>query len=144
VHVAVDDYSRVAYAEVHPDELGTTAAAFLARALAWFAAHGVRVERVLTDNGACYRSRPFRAAAAAAELRLKKTRPYRPQTNGKVERFNLTLKREWAWARPYAANQQRTDALEGFLHRYNHHRPHRALNGRPPMTRTHDLPGTYP
>ena len=143
VHVAVDDFSRVAYAEVLPDEQGATAAAFLTRATAWFAARGVTVERVLTDNGSCYRSRVFRQAADAAGVRLKKTRPYRPQTNGKVERFNLTLKREWAWQRPYADNAERSAALTPFLHHNHHHRPHRALQGRSPMTRINNLPGTY-
>jgi transposase InsO family protein len=143
VHVAVDDHSRVAYAEIHTDERGDTAGGFLERAVAWFAEHGVAVERVLTDNGACYRSRTFAATAHAHGLRLKKTRPYRPQTNGKVERFNLTLKREWAWGRPYDDNTQRADALDGFLHEYNHHRPHRALNGRSPMTRINNLPGNH-
>ena len=143
VHVAVDDHTRVAYAEIHADERRETAAGFLTRAVAWFAAHGITVERALTDNGSCYRSKVFAHAAETAGVQLRKTRPYRPQTNGKVERFNLTLKREWAWATPYAANSQRTDALEGFLHRYNHHRPHRSLQGRSPMTRVHDLPGTH-
>ena len=143
VHVAVDDHTRLAYAEIHADERRETAAGFLTRAVAWFAEHTITVQRVLTDNGSCYRSKVFAHAAQTAGVRLKRTRPYRPQTNGKVERFNLTLKREWAWATPYADNDERTAALKGFLHRYNHHRPHRALNGRSPMTRVHDLPGTH-
>jgi transposase InsO family protein len=133
VHVAVDDRSRVAYAEILPDERGDTAARFLERALAWFAAHDVTVQRVLTDNGPCYRSGAFRQTAASAGVTLKRTRPYRPQTNGKVERFNLTLKREWAWARPYDTNLARTHALGTFLHRYNHHRRHTAHKGMTPM-----------
>jgi transposase InsO family protein len=143
VHVAVDDRSRVAYAEVHADERGATAAGFLTRAVAWFAAHGVTVERVLTDNGACYRSDAFRQAAAAAGVQLRRTRPYRPCTNGKVERFNLTLTREWAWTQPYTTNTDRTLALDSFLHRYNWHRPHRALKGGTPMALLDNLPGNH-
>jgi transposase InsO family protein len=145
LHVAVDDHSRVAYAEVHSDERGDTAAGFLKRAVAWFAEHGVEVERVLTDNGSCYRSGAFRQAASALDVTLKKTRPYRPQTNGKVERFNCTLKLEWAWAQPYLNNTERTLALGAFLHRYNHHRPHLGIKGGTPMSRLNlnDLPGNH-
>jgi transposase InsO family protein len=143
VHVAVDDRSRVAYAEIHPDERGDTAAGFLTRAVAWYAAHGVAVERVLSDNGACYRSGAFRQAATAAGVRLKRTRPYRPCTNGKVERFNLTLTREWAWAQPHTSNLERTRELTAFLHRYNWHRPHHAHNGGAPMAILHNLPGNH-
>ena len=145
LHVAVDDHSRVAYIEVHADERGDTAAGFLTRAVAWFAERGVPIERVLTDNGSCYRSGAFRTAAEVLGVTLKKTRPYRPQTNGKVERFNLTLTREWAWAQPYASNTERTLALGPFLHRYNHHRAHRALKGGTPMSRLNlsHLPGNH-
>jgi transposase InsO family protein len=143
LHVAVDDRSRVAYAEIHPDELAVTAAAFLTRAVAWFAAHGVVVQRVLTDNGSCYRSCAFRQAAQTAGIRHLRTRPYRPCTNGKVERFNLTLKQEWAWAQPYTSNTDRSNALPGFLHRYNWHRQHQALNGEVPMAQLHNLPGNH-
>lgn len=145
VHVAVDDFSRAAYAEIHDNERGDTAAAFLERAVAWFAGHGVEVERVLTDNGSCYRSGAFRQAAETHGVTLKKTRPYRPQTNGKVERFNLTLKREWAWQQLYVSNTERGDALPGFLHRYNNHRPHHALHGGTPMSRlnVNNLPGNH-
>ena len=145
LHVAVDDHSRVAYVERHDNERGDTAAAFLQRAHAWFCEHGVTVERALTDNGACYRSAAFRQAADTLAVALKKTRPYRPQTNGKVERFNQTLKREWAWAQPYTTNTQRTCALGTFLHRYNHHRPHRGIKGATPMSRLNlnDLPGNH-
>jgi transposase InsO family protein len=145
LHVALDDRSRVAYAEIHPDELGSTAAGFLTRAVAWFAAHGVAVQRVLSDNGSCYRSGAFRTAADNAGVRLKRTRPYRPCTNGKAERFNLTLTREWAWATSYTSNTQRTHALDAFLHRYNWHRPHRALQGAVPMALLHpnNLPGNH-
>jgi transposase InsO family protein len=143
VHVAVDDRSRVAYAEVLGDERGATAAAFLRRAVAWFAVHGVAVERVLTDNGSCYRSGVFHAAAAATGVQLKRTRPYRPCTNGKVERFNLTLTREWAWARSYTSNTQRTAALHDFLYRYNHQRPHTALNADAPMSQLDNVPRNH-
>jgi transposase InsO family protein len=144
-HVAVDDHSRVAYAEVHDNERGDTAAGFLQRAVAWFADHGVAVQRVLTDNGSCYRSGAFRQTADALDVTLKKTRPYRPQTNGKVERFNCTLKLEWAWARPYTSNAERTLALGAFLHRYNHHRRHLGIKGGTPMSRLdlNDLPGNH-
>jgi transposase InsO family protein len=143
VHAAIDDRSRVAYLEVHADERAATVAGFAARALAFYAGLGVQVQRVLTDNGNGYRSRAFRALLAGAGVRHKRTRPYRPQSNGKVERLNLTLAREWAYARSYASNQQRLDALPGWLHHYNHHRPHRALGGRSPMQLLNNLPGSH-
>ena len=143
VHAAVDDCSRVAYLEVHPDERATTVAGFTQRALAFYAGLGVSVERVLTDNGNGYRSGVFGSVLAAAGVTHKRTRPYRPQCNGKVERLNLTLEREWAYARPYPSNQQRLDALPTWLHDYNHHRPHRALHGRSPMQLLNNLPGTH-
>lgn len=133
IHAAVDDRSRVAYAEILPDERKESACAFMARALGFFAERGITVERVLTDNGSCYRSRPFARILADAGVAHRRTRPYRPQTNGKVERFNLTLKWEWAYARPYATNDSRTEALERWLHDYNYHRPHMAHAGRPPI-----------
>jgi transposase InsO family protein len=142
IHAAVDDCSRVAYLEVHPDEHAGTVAGFATRALAYYAALGVQVQRVLTDNGSGYRSRVFRAVLAEAGVVHKRTRPYRPESNGKVERPNLTLDREWAYIRPYASNQQRLDALPGWLHDYNHHRPHRALDGRSPMQLL-NLPGSH-
>jgi transposase InsO family protein len=122
-----------------------TAAAFWARAAAWFAAHGVPVERVLTDNGACYRSRDFAAALAATGTTHKRTRPYRPQTNGKVERFNRTLLDEWAYARAYTRETERRAALPDWLHHYNHHRSHTAIGGQPPISRTtvSNPPGDY-
>jgi transposase InsO family protein len=143
VHAAVDDCSRVAYLEVHPDERATTVAGFAQRALAFYASLGVTVERVLTDNGTGYRSGVFGGVLASAGVAHKRTRPYRPQANGKVERLNLTLDREWAYARPYTSNQQRLDALGIWLHHYNHHRPHRALNGRTPMQLLNNLPNTH-
>ena len=142
VHSAVDDYSRLAYSEVLADETGATAAAFWRRAEAWFRARGVIVERVMTDNGFCYRGALFNAALAQTTIGHRYTRPYRPQTNGKVERFNRTLLEEWAYARPYYREQHRTAALAPWLHRYNHHRWHTAIGG-PPMSRVTNLPAQY-
>lgn len=135
VHVCVDDCSRLAYAEVLPDERGVTVAAFLRRAVSWFRRRGLHVRRVLTDNGTGYRSKVFAAAVRRCRLVAKRTRPYTPRTNGKAERFIQTLIREWAYAVPYATSHERTRALPGFLHRYNWHRPHAALGGSPPISR---------
>jgi transposase InsO family protein len=143
LHVALDDRSRVAYVEVHPDERDHTAASFMARAFGWFAELGVSVERVLTDNGNCYRSRALRDVLEGAGVSHKRTKPYRPQTNGKVERFNLTLKREWAYAGVYRSNQARLQMLGTWLHHYNQHRPHMAHDGGPPMSAVNNLPGKY-
>jgi transposase InsO family protein len=140
VHAAIDDRSRLAYAEILPDERKETASEFMTRALGFFAERGITVERVLTDNGSCYRSRPFARVLADAGVGHRRTRPYRPQTNGKVERFNLTLKWEWAYARPYVTNDLRTEALERWLHDYNYHRPHMAHAGRPPITALNNVP----
>ena len=136
LHTAIDDHSRLAYTEELLDEKGATAAAFWARAVKFFRRHGIRrIHRVLTDNGACYRSFVLAAALAASKSRHKRTRPYRPQTNGKVERYHRTLAREWAYSRAWTSNQERTDALQAFLDRYNYRRPHTALGGRPPISR---------
>ena len=135
VHVAIDDASRVAYVEVLPTQQIPDAVDFLARAVAWFAAHGVRVERVMTDNGSAYRSRAFQATCAQLALRHLSTRPYTPRTNGKAERFIQTLLREWAYQRPYATSQRRTRALQPWLRYYNGRRPHTSLHYRAPMTR---------
>ena len=135
VHVAVDDHSRYAYAEALPDERGDTTAAFLERALATLRAIGVRVERILTDNGKNYTSHAFAAVAAAHDIQLKRTRPYRPQTNGKAEAFNKTLQREWAYVRLYQTNTERLTALRAFLAEYNAARPHTALGGLAPLAR---------
>jgi transposase InsO family protein len=143
LHIAVDDRTRLAYVEALADERRETAASFMARALAWFSQIGVTVERVLTDNGACYRSLPFRDVLVAAGAVHKRTRPYRPQTNGKVERLNLTLKWEWAYSRPYASNAERLAALEDWVHRYNHHRPHMAHRGGVPMSVLNNVPGKH-
>jgi len=135
VHVCVDDCSRVAYAEVLTDEHGPTVAAFLRRAVAWFQRRGVRVERVLTDNGTGYRSRVFAAATRALGLAHRRTRPYTPRTNGKAERFIPTMLRDWAYGVPFPSSGHRTAALERWLHYYNWHRRHRALGGAPPISR---------
>jgi len=135
VHVAVDDATRLAYAEELPDELGTTAASFLSRALAFYAAHGIEVRRLLTDNGTPYRSRAFRSAAAEQGLRHLFTRPYRPQTNGKAEAFVKLVQNGWAYRRPYGSGAERITALDGYLVYYNHHRPHGGLDGLTPMQR---------
>ncbi|MFN2590542.1 MAG: IS481 family transposase [Actinomycetota bacterium] len=143
LHIAVDDRTRIAYVEALHDERRETAASFMARALGWFADLGVTVQRVLTDNGACYRSTPFRDVLTAAGVAHKRTRPYRPQTNGKVERFNLTLKWEWAYAVPYRSNAERLAALDAWVHRYNHHRPHMAHRGGVPVACLNNVPGNY-
>ena len=134
LHSAVDDHSRLAYTEELIDEKGATAAGFWQRAIKFFRRHGIRkIRRVLTDNGSCYRSRIFNLALG--RTRHKFTRPYRPQTNGKVERFNRTLAREWAYTQAWTSNGQRMAALGVFLDRYNYHRPHTALGGKPPISR---------
>jgi transposase InsO family protein len=135
VHVAIDDCSRLSYVEVLGDERGETVAAFLRRALRWFARRGVRIERVLSDNGSAYRSRVVAAACQALRVAQRWTRPYRPQTNGKAERFIQTLLREWAYGRPYFSSFARQAALPAWLHYYNWHRPHGGLHGRPPISR---------
>ena len=135
LHVCIDDACRLAYSEILPDERQDTATAFLERALAWFARHGVAVERIMTDNGSCYRSHSFRKACAQHGLRHLRTRPYRPRTNGKAERFIQTSLREWAYAQPYASSQQRSAALTAWLDHYNTVRPHTALGDRPPTAR---------
>ncbi|WP_431902539.1 IS481 family transposase [Amycolatopsis thermoflava] len=140
LHNAVDDHSRLAYTEILPDETTTSAVAFWTRAQAFFASHGITVQRVLTDNGSCYRSRDWRDTLTAAGIQHKRTRPYRPQTNGKVERFNRTLLNEWAYAQPYHSQTARRAALPEFLHHYNHHRHHTSIDG-PPTTRIPNLTG---
>jgi transposase InsO family protein len=135
VHVAVDDHSRLAYVEELADEAPATTAAFLERAVGFYAGHGIRVERVLSDNGGCYRSRAFAAAAERLGVALRKTRPYRPQTNGKAERFICTLLTEWAYAQPFHDTAARVASLPQFLDFYNRFRPHWSLGGQPPMSR---------
>jgi transposase InsO family protein len=141
IHTAVDDHSRLAYSEICTDEKKETAAAFWTRAQAFFASCGITVTRVLTDNGSCYKSHAWRDVLAAADIVHKRTRPYRPQTNGKVERLNRTLLEEWAYARPYRSETERRDAFGDWLHAYNHHRGHTALKGRPPASRIPNLTG---
>jgi transposase InsO family protein len=146
VHVCVDDCTRLAYAEALDDERADTVCAFLARAIEWFAGHGIRVERVMTDNGAGYRSLAHRAVCRRLGLRHLFTEPYRPRTNGKAERFIRTLAERWAYGGVYLTNQQRRQALPGFLDHYNYRRPHRALNREPPIQRLaerNNLAGTY-
>lgn len=135
LHVAIDDYSRYLYVEALADEKAFTTTAFLQRALAHFAGLGVGVERILTDNGMNYRSRLFTRLARERGISLKRTRPYRPQTNGKAERVIQTLLREWAYQRPYKSNAERLAALHAFVREYNTQRPHMALGRRPPISR---------
>ncbi|MFJ9034004.1 IS481 family transposase, partial [Streptomyces sp. NPDC102274] len=143
LHNAVDDHSRLAYSEILTDEKKETATGFWHRAHAFFTQAGITVERVLTDNGACYKSHPWRDTLAAAGITHKRTRPYRPQTNGKVERFNRTLLDEWAYAQPYRSETERREAYPAWLHNYNHHRGHTALKGQPPASRVPNLTGQY-
>jgi transposase InsO family protein len=135
VHVAVDDASRLAYAEVLPDERGSTVTAFLWRALAWYRRHGIRVRRVMTDNAFAYLGHAFTALCELRGLRHLRIRPYTPQTNGKAERFIQTLLREWAYVRPYGSSRARHIVLPRWLHYYNWHRRHASLHGRPPISR---------
>lgn len=143
IHTVIDDHSRMAYAEICSDEKATTAIGVLQRAVAWFADHGVTVQRVLSDNGSAYRSYAWRDACAELHITPKRTRPYRPQTNGKIERFHRTLADGWAYARLYESTDQRDIALTGWLHFYNHHRAHSAIGGQPPVTRLTNLPGHH-
>jgi transposase InsO family protein len=139
VHVCVDDASRVAYVEVLPTLAHADAVGFLERAVAWFARRGVRTERVLTDNGSAYLSRAFATACAQLGIAHKRTRAYRPCTNGKAERFIQTLLREWAYRRPYPTSARRHRALAPWVHYYNQKRPHTALNYRTPATRLQEV-----
>ncbi len=143
VHVAVDDATRLAYAEVLADERAGTAVGFLARAVKFFAGHGITVERVITDNGSPYRSTIHAIACRALGVRHLRTRPRRPQTNGKAERFIRTMLGGWAYGALYRNSTERTAALDGWLYRYNHHRRHRAIGRQPPITRLNNLLGTY-
>lgn len=140
LHVAIDDATRLAYAEVlDHGETGDATAGFLQRALAWFAARGVTVREVLTDNGPGYRSRVFTEVVVGYGLKHRRTRPYRPRTNGKAERFIRILLNEWAYRVTFASSNARRDALPAYLHYYNHHRPHGSLNQTSPGQRLHDL-----
>jgi transposase InsO family protein len=143
LHTALDDHSRLAYTEILADETKETATGFMARALDHFKRIGITTERILTDNGPCYRSHLWRDLLADNDITHKRTQPYRPQTNGKVERFHRTLADEWAYARPYRSERERRDALPTWLHWYNHHRGHTALGGKPPAARVPNLTGQY-
>jgi transposase InsO family protein len=141
LHTALDGHSRLAYSELLSDERKETAAAFWRRANMWFSERGIDVRKVLTDNGSCYRSHAFKDALEGIEHR--RTRPYRPQTNGKVERFHRTLADEWAYARLYTSDTERCQEFPIWLHTYNHHRGHTALGGQPPASRVPNLSGQY-
>ncbi len=141
VHVCVDDATRLAYVEVLPDEQATTAIGFLRRAVGFYASHGVRVERLMTDNGSGYRSALHALACRALGIKHIRTRPYRPRTNGKAERFIRTMLGGWAYGAIYRSSAQRTAALAGWIDTYNHRRPHGSLSHRPPISRLHELTG---
>jgi len=143
VHIAIDDCTRLAYAEVLPDEHARTAIAFLRRAVTFYQRHGITVERLLTDNGNPYRSTIHALTCRALGIRHLRTRPRRPQTNGKAERFIRTMLGGWAYGALYRDSHDRTAALDGWLHRYNHHRPHAAIGRQAPINRLNNLLGTY-
>ena len=143
VHTVIDDHSRVAYAEIHNDETKETAVAVLRNAVAWFALRGVVVQRVLSDNGSCYRSHMWRDTCLELGITHKRTRPYRPQTNGKIERFHRTLAEGWAFKKFYNSESARRAALPAWLHEYNHHRPHTAIGKVSPITRLDNLAGHH-
>jgi transposase InsO family protein len=135
VHVAIDDHSRIAFAKIMPNEKKRSAIVFLKAALAYYESLGIKVERVMTDNGSCYKSRAFRTACRRLRLRHIRTKPYTPRTNGKAERFIQTSLREWAYAQAYRSSQQRKDELPIWLHRYNWHRPHAGIDDKIPISR---------
>ena len=142
VHAVVDDHSRLAYAEIHADERAVTAVAFLERALAFFAEHGITTKRVMTDNAFAYvRSRAFRELLARHGIRHLTIEAYRPRTNGKVERFHQTMAREWAYGLSYRSHRERAAALPHWLEHYNTRRPHSSLGGQPPFSRVHNVCG---
>jgi transposase InsO family protein len=143
LHTVIDDHSRVAYVEAHDDETKETATTVLTNAVAWFAARGVTVARVLSDNGSCYRSGLWRDTCADLGITAKRTRPYRPQTNGKIERFHRTLAEGWAFKKFYSSESARLAALPSWLHEYNHHRPHSAIGKAAPITRLNNLAGHH-
>jgi transposase InsO family protein len=146
VHIAIDDCTRLAYAEVLPDEKASTAIGFLRRALAFYARHGMSIQQLLTDNGSAYRSTVHAIACRALGIRHLRTRPYRPQTNGKAERFIRTMLGGWAYGALYRNSSERAAALDGWLHYYNHQRRHSALGHKPPLARLNErtnLLGTY-
>jgi transposase InsO family protein len=138
LHSAVDDRSRIVYSEIHNDEQAVTAAGFWTRAATWYRSIGIDPQRVITDNGACYKSGLWHRACAATGTTVKKTRPRRPQTNGKVERFHRILLEEWAYIRPWHSETERNDAYGGFIHFYNHHRSHGSLGWATPISTIRD------
>jgi transposase InsO family protein len=141
LHVCSDDHSRACYMEMLPDEKKNTTALFLQRALLHFQAQGVQIRKLLTDNGSPYRSKEFKAMREAYGIKHSRTRPYRPRTNGKAERLIQTALREWAYGPTWQSSDERNLALSAWLHFYNHHRPHSALGGQPPITRLNNLVG---
>lgn len=143
LHTVIDDHSRVAYVEARDDETKETATDVLRNAVAWFATRGVTVQRVLSDNGGCYRSHLWRDTCAELGITPKRTRPYRPQTNGKIERFHRTLAEGWAFKKFYNSESARLAALPGWVHEYNHHRPHSAIGKQAPITRLDNLAGHH-
>ena len=146
MHVCVDDATRLAYVEVLADEKASTAVAFLRRAVAFSARHGITIERVMTDNGSAYRSTVHALACRVLGIRHLRTRPYRPRTNGKAERFIRTLLAGWAYGAIYGTSRERTAALDGWLWTYNHRRPHGSLSHKTPIARLNELnnpPGSY-
>jgi transposase InsO family protein len=139
-HAIVDDHSRLAYVELHDDERAATVTAFLERALTFFAGHGISARRLMTDNAFTYtKNRSLRELLAARDIRHLTTQPYRPRTNGKVERFHQTMGREWAYGRPYTSSTQRSGLLADWLDHYNRRRPHSALANQPPLSRVHNV-----
>jgi transposase InsO family protein len=143
VHSVLDDHSRLVYSEVHDDERKETAVAVLRRAVFWFLACGVVIEEVISDNGPCYKSNLWRETCRDLDIKPRRTRPYRPQTNGKIERFHRTLADGWAFARLYTSESARRNALRAGIHHYNHHRPHTATGNQPPISRLTNLTGQY-
>lgn len=136
VHVCIDDHSRLSFTQIHPDERGPSAAKHLKAAVAWYATMGIKVKRVMTDNGSCYISGAFKKACEELGIRHIRTKPYTPKTNGKAERFIQTALREWAYARAYETSCQRADDLTRWTHLYNWHRPHSAIESKPPISRS--------
>ena len=143
LHTVIDDHSRVAYVEAREDETKETATEVLRNAVAWFGERGVTVQRVISDNGSCYKSKLWKKTCTDLGITAKKTRPYRPQTNGKIERFHRTLAEGWAFKKLYNSESARLAALPAWIHEYNHHRPHSAIGKAAPITRLNNLPGHH-
>lgn len=143
VHTVIDDHSRVAYAQVHDDEKATTAVGVLRRATTWFAPRNVEIKQVISDNGACYRLKLWQYPCTEQGSTPERTRPYRGQTNGKIERFHPTLTDGWVYARCYLSEAERQDALDRWIHNYNHHQPHTSIKDRTPAQRAQNLPDQY-